>query len=72
MIILWVRKVKKDKQKNSLKEERKSFREHDEVMRKFRQAHPESDIITNKDILTGEGNLLAPVEKVKLAEYIQN
>jgi hypothetical protein len=72
VIILWIRKNKKDKQKNGLKETKKSFQEHDEVMRKFRQAHQELEFITDKDILTGEGNLLAPVQKVKLAEYIQN
>jgi hypothetical protein len=72
MIILWIRKSKKDKPKTSLKEERESFQAHDEVMRKFRQAHPEFEVITDKDILTGEGNLLAPVQKVKLAEYVQN
>jgi hypothetical protein len=72
VIILWIRKSKKDKQKNSPKEAKKAFREHDEMMRKFRQAHQELEFITDKDILTGEGNLLAPVQKVKLAEYIQN
>jgi hypothetical protein len=72
MIILWVRKAKKDKEQRNPKEEKQSFQEHDEVMKKFRQAHPEFNIITDKDILTGEGNLLAPVQKVKLTEHIQN
>ena len=72
MIILWIRKTKKDKAKASLPEDSKSFQEHDEVMKKFRQSHPEFEVITDKDILTGEGNLLAPVQKVKLAEYTKN
>jgi hypothetical protein len=72
MIILWVRKAKKDKRKNDLKEEKKAFREHNEMMKKFRQAHQELDFITDKDILTGDGNLLAPVQKVRLAEHVQN
>jgi hypothetical protein len=72
MIILWIRKSKKDKQNQSLKDEKESFQAHDEVMRKFRQAHQELDIISDKDILTGDGNLLAPVRKVKLSDHAQN
>ncbi len=72
MIILWVRKAKREKEKNYLKDEKKSFHDHDEVMKKFRQTHPEFPVISDKDILTGDGNMLAPVKKVKLAEYIQN
>ncbi len=72
MIILWIRKSKKDKQKNSLKDEMGSFREHNEMMKKFRLAHPEFEAINDGDILTGDGNLLAPVHKVKLPEYVQN
>ncbi len=72
MIILWVRKSKKDKEKTSLKEEKQSFREHDEIMKKFRASHPEIEVIADKDILTGDGNLLAPVHQVKLSQHAQN
>ena len=72
MIILWIRKSKKDKQKNSLKDEKGSFQEHDEMMKKFRLGHPEFEVVNDKDIITGDGNLLAPVHKVKLADYAQN
>jgi hypothetical protein len=72
MIILWIRKNKKDKQTQSLKDEKESFKEHDEVMRKFRLAHQELDAISDQDILTGDGNLLAPVRQVKLSEHAQN
>ena len=72
MIILWIRKSKKDKQKNRLKDEKDAFREHDEMMKKFRQSHPEFEVINDHDILTGDGNLLTPVRQVKLAENVQN
>jgi hypothetical protein len=72
MIILWIRKNKKDKQHNSLKDVRESFQAHDEVMRKFRLAHQELDVISGNDIMAGDSNLLAPVLNVKLNEYVQN
>ncbi len=72
MIILWIRKSKKDKQKDGLKNDKDAFREHDEIMKKFRLGHPEPEVISDRDIITGDGNLLAPVRKVKLADYVQN
>jgi hypothetical protein len=72
MIILWIRKSKKDKQEQAVKDEQQSFKEHDEVMKKFREAHKELDVISDKDILTGDGNLLAPVHKIRLSDHVQN
>jgi hypothetical protein len=72
MIILWIRKNKKDKQEKPAKDGLKDFRTHDDVMKKFHETHPDFDVITDKDIVTGDGNLLAPVHSVKLSEYIQN
>jgi hypothetical protein len=72
MIILWIRKNKKAKQEKNTKEETTTFRVHDEVMKKFHDSHPNFDVITDKDILTGDGNLLAPVNAVKLSEHVQN
>jgi hypothetical protein len=72
MIILWIRKSKKDKQEQTVKDGQQSFKEHDEVMRKFREAHKVLDVISDKDILTGDGNLLAPIHKVRLSGHVQN
>ena len=72
MIILWVRKSKKEKEKDCQKDEEKSFHDHDEVMKKFRQAHADIGVISDNAILTGDGNMLAPVQEIKLARYIQN
>jgi hypothetical protein len=72
MIILWIRKSKKDKQDKTTQEVEDSFRAHNEAMKKFRQEHQNIELITDKDILTGDGNLLAPVQKVKLHNHVQN
>jgi|GEM_PF-2025414 len=74
MIILWVRKKKLEGKKHSSKSERASFQEHDELMKKFRFSHPDPDtkITASKNILTTDGNLLAPVYKVKIGENTQN
>jgi hypothetical protein len=72
MIILWIRNKKKTNRDESSKNEMESFRAHDEVMRKFRLAHQQLDVISDKDILTGDGNLLAPVRDVKLSNHVQN
>ena len=70
MIILWIRKNKAGKIKDSGDFE--SFQEHDDVMKRFRMAHPDINQSASRDIVTDEGNLLAPVHQVKLAANIQN
>jgi hypothetical protein len=70
MIILWIRKHKTDKD-NSVREA-ESFKEHDDVMKRFRLAHRDITSTSSREIVTNEGNLLAPVHQVKLAENVQN
>ena len=70
MIILWIKKRKPDKQPS--KSDKESFREHDEMMKQFRHTHPELNVINSKDIMTADGNLLAPVQKVILNENTHN
>jgi hypothetical protein len=72
MIILWVRKKKNEKQNHSSGHELDSFRKHDEIMKKFRLSHPDVKIFTPRNILTADGNLLAPIYAVKLGENAQN
>jgi hypothetical protein len=67
MIILWVQKSRKDK-----KDKTQSFQEHDEMMKQFRLSHPELNVVSARDILTADGNLLAPVHAVELPEHAQN
>jgi hypothetical protein len=71
MIILWIRKNKAGNKDNSVREAG-SFTEHDDVMKRFRLAHQDVNSTTSRDIMTSEGNLLAPVHQVKLAENVQN
>ena len=72
MIILWIRKNKADAQKDNITNKAETFQEHDDIMKRFRFAHPDINLTGSKDIVTEEGNLLAPVHMVKLAENIQN
>jgi len=72
MIILWIRKKNNDELDVPAKNNKESFKQHDEVMKQFRLAHPDTAIINARDIMTADGNVLAPVDKVKLTEHIQN
>jgi hypothetical protein len=72
MIILWVRKKKAEKQNLFAEREGESFFEHDDVMKKFRLAHPDLNMVSAGDILTEEGGLWAPIHEVKLPANIQN
>jgi hypothetical protein len=72
MIILWIRKSKADSQNPKDKKERHTFQEHDEIMKKFRMSHPDLDFVEVNDIVTPDGNCLAPVYDVKLSANIQN
>ncbi len=72
MIILWIRKNKANQPQNVDKKEFESFQEHDDIMKRFRLAHPDIASMNSRDIMTEEGNLLAPIFQVKLAENIQN
>jgi hypothetical protein len=72
MIILWIRKSKADVQKVNDKKERYSFREHDDIMKKFRLSHPDLNVLDSEDIVTADGNYLAPIYDVKLTANVQN
>ncbi|OGO32414.1 MAG: hypothetical protein A2Z29_02385 [Chloroflexi bacterium RBG_16_56_11] len=72
MIILWIRKSQPNKPDNRAENEGGPFNKHDEAMKEFRRRHPEVDATRPKDILTPDGNLLAPVVKVTLTENVQN
>jgi hypothetical protein len=74
LIILWVRKRKAEEEKDPSKNDRESFQKHDEIMKKFRTTHPEREvkIVTTKDLINSSGNLMAPVDAVKLGKNRQN
>jgi hypothetical protein len=74
MIILWVRKRKAEKGKGPSGNDRDTFRKHDEIMKKFHISHPKREvkIVDQKDIMTAGGNLLAPIDTVKLDKNKQN
>jgi len=74
MIILWVRKRKTEKGKAPSSYDHDTFRKHNESMKKFRISHPKREvkIVDQKDIMTASGNLLAPIDTVKLDKNKQN
>jgi hypothetical protein len=74
LIILWVSKRKAEDGKGPSRDDRESFQKHDEIMKKFRIAHPEREvkIVSPKDLINTGGNLLAPVDDVKLGNNRQN
>lgn len=72
MIILWIRKKKTEGQNGLARDSKESFQKHDDVMKQFRLDHTDTNVINAKDIITADGNLLAPVDKVKLTKHVQN
>ncbi len=72
MIILWIRKNKTDKQNNIEKKGDTSFEEHDDIMKKFRLAHPDIIVDNPKSLFDAEDNPLQPIQQIKLWENVQN
>lgn len=72
MLILWIRKLRKDKQNEDSPVEKQSFSNHNEDMKRFRQLHQEFHTVVNKDIMTTDGSILAPIHGVRLAKNSQN
>jgi hypothetical protein len=49
-----------------------SFRQHNEAMKRFRQAHPDINVVSSRDIVMADGELLAPVNSMTLDDNTQN
>ena len=72
MRILWIKRLKKDRQKENGETAHKPFDSHDEDMKKFKHLHQDLQTIVNKDIMTTDGGILAPIHGVRLAKHSQN
>ena len=72
MLILWLNKVRKGKRNEDSDAVRNSFAEHDEDMKRFRHLHQELQTVINKDYITTDGSILAPIHGVRLAKHSQN
>ena len=72
MLILWIRKLRKAKPSSNCDTVVKTFDNHDEDMKRFRQLHQELQTVVNKDIMTTDGSILAPIHGVRLAKHSQN
>jgi hypothetical protein len=49
-----------------------TFRQHNEAVKRFRHAHPDLNVVSARDIVLADGDLLAPVHGVKLEENMRN
>ena len=49
-----------------------SFQKHDELVRRFRLAHPRVETIDSKGVMIADWPVLLPIQRVKLARYWQN
>jgi hypothetical protein len=74
LIILWVSKKKDEEGKDPSKKGQEFSRKQDEIIKNFRIAHLERElkIVNAKDLIKADGNLLAPVDGVKLGNNRQN
>ena len=72
MLILWIRKLRKGKLGDNSLIEKQPFSNHDEDMKRFRELHQELQTVVNKDIMTTDGSILAPIHGVRLAKNSQN
>lgn len=72
MKIVWIRRPKKEQSNEADNKEAKPFTNHDEDMRSFRLLHQELETYINKDIISSDGSILAPIHAVRLAKHSQN
>lgn len=72
MLILWIRKLRKGKRNDNSNMVKQSFSNHDEDMKRFRELHQELQTVINKDVMTTDGSVLAPIHGVRLAKNSQN
>jgi hypothetical protein len=70
MLILWITRKNRNIPDADAGED--TFRAHNEAMKNFRRAHPDLNIVNASDIVVADGNLLAPVQGVKLDGHAQN
>ncbi|MCX7911763.1 MAG: hypothetical protein N2506_02185 [Dehalococcoidales bacterium] len=78
MIILWIKR--REEENPGERGRKKSFPQHDFVMKRFRLSHPRSETRTSRsasktslrDILNTDGHLLVPIYTVRLNPHQQN
>jgi hypothetical protein len=71
MLILWIT-GKNRGQPPAVDAAKEAFRKHDEAVKTFRRTHPDLNIVSARDIVLADGDLLAPVSSVKLDGHAQN
>ncbi len=70
MLIVWLKKSKHDLRAEETERERTA--RHNADMKRFRAAHPDLHVVDARDIVTADGDLLAPARGVKLDANSRN
>jgi hypothetical protein len=70
MLIVWIKKSRRDPQSAETEEQRAA--RHNADMKRFRAAHADLNIVDARDVVTADGNLLALAQGVKLPANAQN
>ena len=72
MFILWIRRSDKNKKNNRDLKSPENMTTHNEEMKQFRASHQHIDMVPAKDIVTADGDLLAPIRTVYLSPNVCN
>ncbi len=72
MFILWIRRSDKNKKDHRDLQQPENMKDHNEEMKQFRAAHHRIDMVPARDIVTADGDLLAPIQGVRLSPNISN
>jgi hypothetical protein len=72
MLILWIKKNLGAKDKNQNKQNEALFKKHDQEMKRFRQNHPQQELIDPVEFVTPDGGPLVPIISIKLGKNTQN
>jgi len=72
MLIVWIRKKKTSEGNILFRNDKESQQKHNESMKSFHLTHAEINEASSNDIITTDGNVLAPVYQVKLRKHTQN
>jgi len=72
MFILWIRRSDKNKRDNQDLNRPENMKNHNEEMKRFRATHQHIDMGPARDIVTADGDLLAPIRTIRLSPNVCN
>ena len=72
MLILWIQRSNNGERPNNHEVDKESQSQHNEDMKKFSINHPEIETAHPDDIISSDGQILAPVHMARLSKNSQN